>query len=82
MPKKSKVIRFRVNPQMDSYLKDLTNEMKALNPDWNKSELIRCIIQYFMMAQMMGQISKPFEQVKKDFNEFLSTTQPSHEAST
>lgn len=60
---------------MYDYMNDLVKEMRMINPSWNMSELLRMIIQYFFMAHMMGELKKPFIEIKKDFMQYLHDTE-------
>lgn len=64
---------------MYAYMNDLVKEMRKVNPSWNMSELLRMIIQYFFMAHMMGEIKKPFLDVKNDFMDFLKDSETTAE---
>ena len=73
---KTRVIRFRLGEHLYSYIFDLVIEMKKHDERWNISEFLRMIISYFLMAQMMGDINKPFWQVKKEFMAYTDTYFP------
>jgi len=76
MVEKTRVIRFRMNEQMYDYIYDLVLEMRKSNDRWNISEFLRMIISYFLMAHMMGEIRKPFWQVKDEFIKYANTYFP------
>lgn len=76
---KSKIIRFRVNEPLYNYLKRLTNEMRKYDERWTLSEFIRMVLSYFLMAHMLGELKKPFWQIKKEFLDYAKTYYPPKE---
>jgi hypothetical protein len=76
MAEKTRVIRFRINEQMYSYINELVIEMKKLDSRWTISEFLRMIISYFLMAHMLGELKKPFYEVKREFTEWANSYYP------
>lgn len=79
MPKsKSKVLRIRVSDQMYKFLSNTVKEMNKFgNPQLTLSDLIRSIMEYFLISYTIGEWNKPLSQLRKEFKSYLaSVTKP------
>lgn len=65
---KEERIAVRVNIQLYGFLKEFANDNGM-----TLSELVRHVLVYWHMQFLLGQINKPYPELKKEFLEFAKT---------
>jgi len=73
MKVKTKVIAIRIPEPMYQWIIDLSRDMSSKNHRVTPSNLVRLMIEYFLMAYSLGEFKKPLTQVRKEFLDFLSS---------
>lgn len=65
---KEERIAVRVNIQLHDFLKEFANDNSM-----TLSELVRHVLVYWHMQFLLGQIKKPYPELKKEFLDFAKT---------